>query len=55
MRLRHFGAPLARGFVLYLASTGKCENSILPTGSFTGTAEETLDGACELYVMAPDF
>jgi hypothetical protein len=55
MRLRYFGTPMAWGFALHLASTGKYEDSILPTGSFTGTAEETLDCACELYLMAPDF
>lgn len=55
MRLRYFGTPVAWGFALHLASTGKYEDSILPTGSFTGTPRETLDCACDLYLAGPDF
>jgi hypothetical protein len=38
------------GFGLYLASSGKYENQILPTGLPIGTAQEALDCACDLYL-----
>ena len=55
IRLRYLGSTDDWGFGLYLASSGKYEDQILPTGSFTGTPEQALDCACELYLMAPDF
>ena len=55
IRLRYLGSTDDWGFGLYLASSGKYEDQILPTGSFTGTPEEALDCACELYLTAPDF
>ncbi len=54
-RLRYLGSDQDWGFGLYLASTDKYEDQILPTGGFTGTPEDTLDCACELYLEAPDF
>lgn len=54
-KLRYFGTSAAWGFACYLASTDRYEDTVLPTRSFTGTAEETLDCACELYLMALDF
>ncbi len=55
IRLRYLGSADDWGFGLYLASSGKYEDQILPTGSFTGTPEQALDCACELYLTAPDF
>ena len=55
IRLRYLGTTDDWGFGLYLASSGKYEDQILPTGSFTGTPEQALDCACELYLTAPDF
>ncbi|MFE4956530.1 hypothetical protein ACFRCW_21090 [Streptomyces sp. NPDC056653] len=48
MRLRYGGSASTWGFALYLASTDKYEDTILPTGSFVGTPEEALDSACGL-------
>lgn len=55
MRLRYAGSASTQGFALHLASTNKYEDSILPTGSFTGTPEEALDCACRLYLAADSF
>jgi hypothetical protein len=49
-RLRYIGSPDEWGFAIYLASKDGYEDSILPTGSFTGTPEEALDCACGLYL-----
>ena len=54
IRLRYLGSADDWGFGLYLASSDKYEDQILPTGSFTGTPEQALDCACELYLTAPD-
>lgn len=55
IRLRYLGSADDWGFGLYLASSDKYEDQILPTGSFTGTPEQALDCACELYLDGPDF
>jgi hypothetical protein len=55
IRLRYLGSADDWGFGLYLASSDKYEDQILPTGGFTGTPEEALDCACELYLGGPDF
>jgi hypothetical protein len=52
-RLRYTGSPDNWGFACYLASTDRYEQSILPTGSFTGTPEDALDCACGLYLNDP--
>ncbi|MCP3770144.1 hypothetical protein [Streptomyces sp. MAR25Y5] len=52
MRLRYGGSAGTWGFALYLASTDKYEDTILPTGSLAGTPEEALDCACGLYLTA---
>lgn len=52
-RLRYLGSANHWGFGLYLASSDKYEDQILPTGSFTGTATDALDCACSLYVARP--
>jgi hypothetical protein len=50
LRLRYLGSPHTWGFAIYLASKDGYEDSILPTGTFTGTPEEALDCACGLYL-----
>jgi hypothetical protein len=52
-RLRYTGSPDQWGFACYLASKDGYEDSILPTGSFTGSPEEALDCACGLYLNDP--
>jgi hypothetical protein len=49
-RLRYLRTPDQWGFAIYLASKDGYEDSILPTGSFTGTPEQALDCACGLYL-----
>jgi hypothetical protein len=49
-RLRYLGSPHHWGFAIYLASKDGYEDSILPAGRFTGSAAETLDCACGLYL-----
>ncbi|MGN9846121.1 hypothetical protein ACTMTI_49210 [Nonomuraea sp. H19] len=50
IRLRYGGSASIWGFGLYLASSGKYENQILPTGMSAGTPQEALDCACDLYL-----
>lgn len=52
-RLRYTGSPERWGFAIYLASKDGYQDSILPSGSFTGTPEEALDCACGLYLNDP--
>lgn len=52
-RLHYHGSPDAWGFAMYLASKGRYETSMLPSGTFTGTPEEALDCACGLYLRDP--
>jgi hypothetical protein len=52
--LSYEGSARICGFALYRASTDRYENALLPTGSFAGTPEETLDCACGLYLAGPD-
>jgi hypothetical protein len=54
-RLRYLGTADVWGFGLYLASSDKYEDQILPTGSFTGPATDALDCACSLYLASPNF
>jgi hypothetical protein len=54
MRLRYGGSASMWGFALYLASTDKYEDAILPTGGFAGSPEDALDCACGLYLATPD-
>ncbi|HEV8556501.1 MAG TPA: hypothetical protein VGR06_08925 [Actinophytocola sp.] len=53
IRLRYGGSAQHWGFGLYLASSDRYENQILPTGFPTGSPEEALDGACRLYLDNP--
>ena len=50
IRLRYSGSASTWGFGLYLASSGKYENQILPTGFTAGSPQEALDCACGLYL-----
>jgi hypothetical protein len=52
-RLRYLRTPDQWGFAIYLASKDGYQDSILPTGSFTGTPEQALDCACGLYLNDP--
>lgn len=54
MRLRYVGTVGRWGFALYLASSDRYENSLLPTGIATGTPTDALDCACRLHLAAPD-
>jgi hypothetical protein len=54
MRLRYGGSAAVWGLALYLASTDKYEDTILPTGAFAGSPEDALDCACGLYLAMPD-
>jgi hypothetical protein len=54
IRLRYLGSADDWGFGLHLASSDRYEDQILPTGSFTGTPEQALDCACELYLDTPN-
>lgn len=53
IRLRYGGSARHWGFGLYLASSGKYEDQILPTGLPIGSPEEALDCACSLYLDNP--
>ncbi|WP_322777763.1 hypothetical protein [Frankia sp. Cas4] len=54
IRLRSTGSATHRGFALHLASKNGYQDTLLPTGTFTGTPEEALDCAYELYLSTPD-
>lgn len=41
-RLRWLGSAQRWGFAVYLASKDAYEDSVLPSGSFTGTPEESI-------------
>ncbi|MFD8077676.1 hypothetical protein ACFV3E_34060, partial [Streptomyces sp. NPDC059718] len=49
-RLRYGRSATTWGFALYLASTDKYEDTLLPTG----TPEDALDCACGLQLATPD-
>ncbi len=52
-RLRYQHSASSWGFAIHLASHGRYEDSMLPSGSFAGTPEEALDCACGLYLNDP--
>jgi hypothetical protein len=54
MRLRYSGSATRWGFAIYLASKDTYEDSILPTGTFTGSPQDALNCACNLYMTHPD-
>lgn len=53
MRLRYNGTAATWGFTLCLASSDTYENTVLPTGSLTGTPAQALDCACHLHLATP--
>jgi hypothetical protein len=53
IRLRYGGSARHWGFGLYLASSGKYEDQVLPSGLPFGSPEEALDCACGLYLGDP--
>lgn len=50
LRLRYGGSARHWGFGLYLASSGKYEDQVLPSGLPIGSPEEALDCAGVLYL-----
>jgi hypothetical protein len=52
-RLRYGGSAQHWGFGLYQASSDRYENQTLPSGFPTGSPEEALDCACNLYLSDP--
>lgn len=52
-RLRYLGSDTTWGFALYQASTETYHDTLLPSGSPTGTPEEALDCALGLYLADP--
>lgn len=53
MRLRYTGAVGRWGFAFYHACGDRYEDSLLPSGSATGTPADGLDCACQLHLAAP--
>src|SRR5215472_8484625 len=53
IRLRYGGSARHWGFGLYLASSGRYEDQILPSGLPIGSPEEVLDCAGGLYLDDP--
>ena len=53
IRLRYGGSARHWGFGLYLASSDRYENQILPSGFPSGSPEEALDCVCRLYLDNP--
>jgi hypothetical protein len=53
VRLRYGGSARDWGFGLYLASSGRYEDQILPSGLPIGSPEEALDCAGGLYLDDP--
>ena len=54
MRLRYNGTASRWGFALYDAASDRYQDSLLPTGSGSGSPEDALDIACHLHLAAPD-
>ncbi len=52
-RLRYGGYANSWGFAIYRASHDDYEDSVLPSGTRAGTAEDALDCACGLYLNDP--
>jgi hypothetical protein len=52
-RLRYNGSASIWGFAIYLASSDRYEDNILPSGLPAGSPEEALDCACALYLNDP--
>ena len=52
-RLRYVGYANQWGFAIYRASHEDYQDSFLPTGMPSGTAEDAFDTACGLYLADP--
>jgi hypothetical protein len=52
-RLRFGGVLHSWGFAIYLASKDGYQDSVLPSGTPSGSPEEALDCACGLYLNDP--
>jgi hypothetical protein len=52
-RLRYGGYANMWGFAIYRASHDDYQDSFLPAGTMSGTAEDALDTACGLYLGDP--
>jgi hypothetical protein len=52
-RLRYTGSAHVWGFAIYRASHEDYQDSVLPDGAFSGSAEDALDCACGLYLGQP--
>jgi hypothetical protein len=50
MRLRYGGSATRWGFAIYLASTNTYQDSTLPTATYAGSPQDTLDYACALHI-----
>jgi hypothetical protein len=53
-RLRYGGSANRWRFAVYLASRDGYEDSVLPSGAFSGSPEEGLDCACGLNLENPE-
>ena len=49
-RLEYLGDPQRWGFALYQASTENYQETVLPSGQWTGTPNEVLDCACAVHL-----
>jgi hypothetical protein len=52
-RLRYGGTAHTWEFALYLTSSDRYEDQILPTGAFAGSPEDALDCAAGLHLSGP--
>ena len=52
-RLRYGGSASTWGFAFYTGSSADYQDSVLPSGAFTGSPEEALDCACGAYLDDP--
>ena len=53
-RLRYLGSDTDWGFALYRASSETYDDTLLPDGNPSGTAEQALDCALALYLAGPN-
>ena len=51
-RIEYLGDPQQWGFALYQASTENYQETVLPSGQWTGTPNEALDCACAVHLSA---
>jgi hypothetical protein len=51
-RIEYLGDPQHWAFALYQASTENYQETVLPSGQWTGTPKEALDCACAVHLAA---